>query len=83
MKKIVYVVLGAAAIIFISGRIQSSQNVLSENNTRPALNETKADAKLPASESKPKILFLVDEKNSDSKMTPALWWIKQEKKDGC
>ena len=85
MKKIVYIFLAAATIIFISGRIQSSQNVLSENNTKHAvLNETKADAILRTPESKPKILFMVNEKNAESNVDPALWWsFKQENKDGC
>jgi hypothetical protein len=85
MKKIVYIFLLAVAIVFISGRIQSSQTALAENNPKAdALEETKADAIVPTPESTPKILFLLNNENRQSKWSPALWWsYRQEWKEGC
>jgi hypothetical protein len=75
MKKIVYVFLLAAVIVFISGRIQSSKNVMAENNIKPpALKELKADAIVPVSETTPKILFLLNNENGQSNWSPSLWW---------
>jgi hypothetical protein len=85
MKKIVYILLFAVAIAFLSGRGQSSQNALAGNKIKPSeLKETNADAKLPSSETVPKIYFLLNNENGQSNWSPALWWsYNHNSKTGC
>lgn len=82
MKKIAYIFLLVAAIVFISSRT-TSKNTRAENISKPAaLKESKAEPKTTADS--PRIHFMLHKNTGQANWSPAMWWsYDPAKMDGC
>jgi sortase (surface protein transpeptidase) len=81
MKKIIYIFLLVAGIVFISSRT-TSKTEIADNAKNTNLKES--NAALKSSDDSPRIHFLLHKNPSQSNLSPALWWsYEPSKKDGC